>query len=323
MITEDGSYVNFSGASFTSDNCSDIGTVLDKGDTYTIDLGSANNVQGYGFYTTYGESSRSTVTRLYYSDDNFSWTQLEHQQISTYGGCGEYNRNVDLSIIAQFTYYDNKQIKSKTHYKDDLRNGLSTTWFENGQIKSKIHYKDDIRDGEATKWFESGQIKSKIHYKDDIKNGLSTTWFESGQIKSKIHYKDDIKNGLSTTWFENGQINTFFIYKDGDLVGQTQYQYYDNNHNNGIDSVKIFKHNRLNGKSTFYWENGQKFIDGSYKDDKPDGNWTYWDENGRKKEEFNYKDGDLVDKTIFKYTYFTGKLKSKKKYKDGKCISGC
>jgi hypothetical protein len=43
---------------------------------------------------------------------------------------------------------------------------------------------------------------------------------------------------------------------------------------------------------------------------------------GQKIEEGNYKDGDLVDKTLFKYSYFTGHLKSKKKYKDGKCISG-
>jgi len=37
----------------------------------------------------------------------------------------------------------------------------------------------------------------------------------------------------------------------------------------------------------------------------------------------NYKDGDLVNKTIFKYSYFSGNLKSEKKYEDGKCISGC
>jgi antitoxin component YwqK of YwqJK toxin-antitoxin module len=45
--------------------------------------------------------------------------------------------------------------------------------------------------------------------------------------------------------------------------------------------------------------------------------------NGQKSEEINYKEGDLVDETIFKYSYFTGHLKSEKKYKDGKCISGC
>ena len=71
------------------------------------------------------------------------------------------------------------------------------------------------------------------------------------------------------------------------------------------------------------YEGGQKFIEGNYKDSKPDGKWTFWKRNGQKDEERNYKDGDLVDKTIFKYSYFTGHLKSEKKYKDGECISGC
>ena len=54
-----------------------------------------------------------------------------------------------------------------------------------------------------------------------------------------------------------------------------------------------------------------------------DGKWTFWKMNGQKDEEKNYKDGDLINKTIFKYSFFTGRLKSEKKYKDGKCIRGC
>ena len=50
--------------------------------------------------------------------------------------------------------------------------------------------------------------------------------------------------------------------------------------------------------------------------------YEYFD-NGQIKEERNYKNGDLVDKTVFKYSYFTGHLKSEKKYKDGECVSGC
>ena len=49
---------------------------------------------------------------------------------------------------------------------------------------------------------------------------------------------------------------------------------------------------------------------------------SFWNKKGQKNEEKNFKDGDLVDRTIFKYGYFTSNLKSEKKYKDGKCISG-
>ena len=101
--------------------------------------------------------------------------------------------------------------------------------------------------------------------------------------------------------------------------GETKYSYYENGQ---IESERDYKDDRLNGKSTFWYKNGQKFSEGNYKDLKPDGKWIFWNRNGQKDEERNYKDGDLVDKTIFKYGYFTGHLKSVKKYKDGKCISG-
>ena len=71
-----------------------------------------------------------------------------------------------------------------------------------------------------------------------------------------------------------------------------------------------------------YLSNGQYYSQGEIKKGLRDGVWSFWNENDQKIEEVNYKDGDLVDKTIFKYSYFTGHLKSKKKYKDGKCISG-
>jgi antitoxin component YwqK of YwqJK toxin-antitoxin module len=102
-------------------------------------------------------------------------------------------------------------------------------------------------------------------------------------------------------------------------MGKIKYLYYDIGQ---IESERNYKDNQLNGKSTYWYKNGQKLSEGNYKDDKPNGKWTFWKKNGQKDEERNYKDNDLVDKTIFKYSYFTGHLKSEKKYKDGKCISG-
>ena len=64
-----------------------------------------------------------------------------------------------------------------------------------------------------------------------------------------------------------------------------------------------------------------RFKPKDFRPQRPDGKWTFWKKNGQKDEERNYKDNDLVDKTIFKYSYFTGHLKSEKRYKDGKCIS--
>ena len=90
---------------YADDNCSDSGGVMnvasgstsyssDSNTEYTIDLGSAQNVQGYGFYSSYGSASKNVTAKLYYSDDGSSWTEDESNSISTRSSdaCGEYNR---------------------------------------------------------------------------------------------------------------------------------------------------------------------------------------------------------------------------------------
>ena len=150
--------------------------------------------------------------------------------------------------------------------------------------------------------------------------GKNLCKYENGQIKSEANYIDGKIEGKKTWWYDTGDIRSEANYKDDKLMGETKYFYYDIGQ---IESKKNYKDKLSNGKSTFWYKNGQKFFEGSYKDEKPDGKWTFWKMNGQKDEERNYKDGDLVDKTIFKYGYFTGHLRSVKKYKDGKCISGC
>ena len=47
------------------------------------------------------------------------------------------------------------------------------------------------------------------------------------------------------------------------------------------------------GKRLCHYENGQKELEGYYKDGKKDGKWIYWYENGQVKSEDYYKDGRL------------------------------
>ena len=45
------------------------------------------------------------------------------------------------------------------------------------------------------------------------------------------------------------------------------------------------------GNSFTLWKNGQKQVEGNYKDGKPDGLWLKWHKNGQKRSEENWKDG--------------------------------
>jgi len=102
-------------------------------------------------------------------------------------------------------------------------------------------------------------------------------------------------------------------------------KYYDNGQIESKSKFMMSKTNgmNLNGKTTFWYRSGQKLGEGNYKEGKSDGMWTWWNNKGQRVENANFKDGDLLNKTIFKYSYFTGRLKSEKNYIDGKCISGC
>ena len=43
-----------------------------------------------------------------------------------------------------------------------------------------------------------------------------------------------------------------------------------------------------------WYENGQKKLEGNWKDDKPDGLHTTWHEDGQKRFEVNYKNGKKI-----------------------------
>ena len=55
-----------------------------------------------------------------------------------------------------------------------------------------------------------------------------------------------------------------------------------------------YKDDKLDGKSTAWYENGQKWVEVNYKDGKKDGKGTEWYENGQIISEAIYKDGECV-----------------------------
>ena len=70
------------------------------------------------------------------------------------------------------------------------------------------------------------------------------------------------------------------------------------------------------GKSYELHPNGQKEMEGKYKDGKQDGLWVWWYENGQKEMEENYKDGKEDGLSVSWYE--NGQKEMEGNYKDGK-----
>ena len=119
--------------------------------------------------------------------------------------------------------------------------------------------------------------------------------FKAKSMKERVERKKERdkklkrQNGLHTRYYDNGQILSEEHYQDG----------------------------KIDGKWTFWYENGQKKLEANFKPyealaedcraersspyifparDSKDGKWTEWYENGQKKLEQNYKCGRVIGK---------------------------
>ncbi|MDC0238936.1 hypothetical protein OAK82_01010 [Candidatus Thioglobus sp.] len=95
-------------------------------------------------------------------------------------------------------------------------------------------------------------------------------------------------------------------------------------HDNGQKEIEgRYKDGRLVGKWTVWYENGQIMREENYKNGKLEGSWTKWNKTGQKVGQKNYKNGKLDGKLI-EWFQFNGEIKREENYKNGKiCLNEC
>jgi len=258
--------------------------------------------------------------------------------------------------------------RSESIYRDGELNGLYTFWYENGKKKLETKYQDGIEEGISTFWDlnpsqtsyngklnyqgEDGvfltfhnaedkyfphdasktQIKSHITYKNGDKVGLWTEWDENGQKKSEINYKYSEYNGKWTEWYENGNKKVECHYKNGNDSEDYGYTLETNKGNRINRKILGVPPHGLNGKYTYWYENGNKKSEGfwkvpksrSYQKQYQVGQWTEWFENVQKKSEGEYKigkshEGILTQNIVGQWTewFENGRKRLEENYKSG------
>ena len=214
-------------------------------------------------------------------------------------------------------HYDNGQIKLEISFKDGAFFGNYTTWYENGQkreernsideslaikhtydidyildLKFDNHTFDNCTNGKAIYWHKNGQKQQEANFRNGNQIGRITYWYENGQIRADGNYIDSDDSSLSRgswspngeligkykTWYENGQIES-----DQTLI-------------NGHQKNSILESFVVNGKSIFWFENGQKLSEMSYKNGLMHGKHTRWLENGQIVAEWHSRDDYLYGK---------------------------
>ncbi len=106
---------------------------------------------------------------------------------------------------------------------------------------------------------------------------VSTYYRKDGTKLSEGNKKDGKQDGLWTYYHENGNIKGKGNFLSGD--------------GGNVSEVSGIPRNGRNGIRKFFYEEGQKDLEGTYKNGKRDGQWTKWYENGKKESEGTFKDG--------------------------------
>jgi TonB family protein len=76
------------------------------------------------------------------------------------------------------------------------------TYFDNNNIESIVHYKNDVRDGEAKFFWENGNIKQELSYFNGRVNGLVRNYNENGFI-GEMYLIEDGKREGPTSYFDS------------------------------------------------------------------------------------------------------------------------
>jgi antitoxin component YwqK of YwqJK toxin-antitoxin module len=171
-----------------------------------------------------------------------------------------------------------------------------------------------------------GQYQSKGKLKNGSLHGHWDSWHTNGQKEFEgTFFKGEFDFTIGTSqWNEYGQITKQAKLIEGKVVSliRTYFDkktYYDGKIQYQIESEQNYKDEMLNGKTLYWYENGQISSETNYKDNKLDGKWTYWYENGQMESESNYKDGKMDGKMT--EWYENGQIKNTEIYwKDGEPI---
>ena len=166
----------------------------------------------------------------------------------------------------------------------------------------------------------NGNKKVEGYYRKGIKNGKWTYYTEIGNGKYKVKYTDGTYTvavftdslgndytGLPIT--DEPEQDGIYLFQEEDKYDFSKYP----------TAFFTYKDGELDGKSTFWYENGQKWWELTYKDGKEDGLYTVWYKNGQKRLEDTYKDGKYDGLSTFWYE--NGQKDYERTYKDGEFLT--
>ena len=261
-------------------------------------------------------ASFSPVTDIYYKlEDSHTLRKVDYENglLKTYF---IYNKD-GIPDGESVEYYEEGNIESIVHFRNNIVEGLTITYYENGNIDEEVNYKNNKMNGEAKSYDENGKLNGRTIFKDDIKleedvykeNEILKNTFKNGElVKQDICTLNGtlkerrILNGNEmeySTFYPNGNVKQKILTKDKIIIKEQIYARNGNIMSNSFFSdgkpvIELFEYypdgklfrkistinKMLNGDSIEYYPNGNIKEKTHFVNNKEEGEHFFYDKNG-------------------------------------------
>jgi len=211
---------------------------------------------------------------------------------------------IDAKGMKQGSWSKNDEqgrIKYKGQFKDNKPYGTFTYFHENGKVKIISNFFNDGEITRAVMFTYEGVKEAQGNFYNQKKDSIWIYFDASGKkILSQESYKSNLKDGTCINYSGSGTILEITNYAAGKKHGLWQVNLLD-----GKPKIVAY-YNNGNIDSTYaaFYENGNKKIEGQYKNASRVGNWFFYDEKQELSKQEMYAEGKLK-KTV----YFNGTFK--------------
>ena len=209
---------------------------------------------------------------------------------------------INILIVCLFFIFTSAfaQKEKPCGVKNGLQEGTCKAFYPNGKTTYAENWKKGKREGISFYYFDTGKIKATGNFTKDKKNGPWKYYNEDGTLSAEENfvYREftEIKEGAFAYYYKNGKIKETNIYVDDKLEGK-QTEHFENGN---ISKILIFKNNLRNGECKFYYEDGSIQEESFYKEGLAEGPSTSYHKNGQINCVLNFAGGKIVGEKICK-----------------------
>ena len=226
------------------------------------------------------------------------------------GQAREYAHDGTVITISEYKkgyLISNEMINRK---REGLKHGVWKEFYPGEQLKTESTFNYGKIDGYLKEFDVNGNLLSirKFSNGEEIFDApelasyeVRTQYYRNGKPKVVASYKDGIAEGTRREYDQNGNIVKGAIYKNGNVLGE------------GIIDEAGYRQ----GPWKEYFETGELFAEGNYKDNKRVGPWKFYFADGKIEQTGTYNNAGNPE-GLWKWYYESGNLKRQEEMRNGK-----